>query len=825
MDDTEPAGPSGAKRVTPGTEPRVPSVATDAAHELLARLQAEPQRVARYRVEEEIGRGGMGTVLRAVDREIGRRVAMKVLDVRVAERQDPDSVADRTRRFLAEAQLAGQLDHPGIAPVHELGLDAQGRVFFTMKLVRGRTLTEVLDLLTRREQGWTETRVLAVIQRVCEALAFAHARGVIHRDLKPDNVMIGRFGETYVMDWGLAHVLGDGESVHKPATAMVTSNLHTVRDTPDADAGSPLLTADGMVIGTPAFMAPEQAEGRVAELSPRTDVYAVGTLLYQLLTGQVPYASTGVVQSPRTILARVLSGPPTPVLELKPTAPVDLVAVCEKAMARRADDRYPGTMELAADLEAYLERRPVAARQLGLLHALRLRMARNRAVVVTTAVAMLALAVLGTWFLLRVAEAHQREQLVADLMTAQALVEAASSSLTPRAPDQFARTSRWAERTTALLDRAGRYREALAQGVLAPFLPDEVQRLQRLLDELTARRAVVREEMRLAERVAAEPTRSVLALWQPVLEQIRSTAHYAGIDDVAQPGLLPLRQNDAGFWQFLLLGSGDEPPFDPVRGVYTPDPGSGVVLVLLPGGELALGSSFDEANELPHRAVLAPFLLAAHEVTQGQWRRLVGNNPSRRQHGIDYDEIAYDDRHPVESISWYEAERFAALCWARMPGEDEFEYAARAKSPGERWFDGHEPTDLQGYESLRDLAFRDGGAHLPWNDGFPEHAPVGTFRPNSFGLFDVGGNVSEWTRDYYGREDAAHLGEPDADRPDALRLRVVRGSNWGEPEARLRASYRKFQRPDYCSHWLGMRLARSWMSREQVAGLRAAFNR
>src|SRR5262249_14110006 len=152
-------------------------------------------RSRRYEVQEGIGRGAMGTVWRALDKELRRRVAMKVLDPWVARAGDSEESADCALRFLEEAQITGQLDHPGIVPVHELGLDDAGRLFFTMKLVRGQTLAEVFDLARNGTGGWSQARVLGVVLKVCEAVAFAHARGVIHRDLKPSNVMVGRFGE------------------------------------------------------------------------------------------------------------------------------------------------------------------------------------------------------------------------------------------------------------------------------------------------------------------------------------------------------------------------------------------------------------------------------------------------------------------------------------------------------------------------------------------------------------------------------------------------------------------------------------------------------
>jgi eukaryotic-like serine/threonine-protein kinase len=171
--------------------------------ELLRRLRAHRTMGKRYRLLGEVGRGGMGTVLKVWDADLRRPLAMKVVLGRDAESsgQTPPVDPRTLGRFLEEAQVTGQLDHPGIVPVHELGLDSEGRVYFTMRLVRGRELKAIFGLVETRAEGWTLSRTLGVLLRVCEAMAFAHDKGVVHRDLKPSNVMVGRFGEVYVMDW------------------------------------------------------------------------------------------------------------------------------------------------------------------------------------------------------------------------------------------------------------------------------------------------------------------------------------------------------------------------------------------------------------------------------------------------------------------------------------------------------------------------------------------------------------------------------------------------------------------------------------------------
>ncbi|MFY9345891.1 MAG: bifunctional serine/threonine-protein kinase/formylglycine-generating enzyme family protein [Planctomycetota bacterium] len=689
----------------------------------------------RYDVAGEIGRGGMGCVYSARDRDLRRRVAMKVLMAGDGDSALPPG--DRLLRFVGEAQITGQLDHPGIVPVHELGIDAAGRPFFTMKLVRGRTLGEVFELARQGTEGWSLTRVLSVVLRVCEAMAFAHARGVIHRDLKPSNVMVGRFGETYVMDWGLAKAAG----VAPPAVAPVShTSVHTLRD--DATPDTPLITADGRVMGTPSYMAPEQAEGRLMNIDARTDVYAVGALLYHMLAGHAPYVPPGAALSPRTVLARVLDGPPRPVFESNPSAPADLVAVCEKAMAREPKRRYQGMREVAEDLEAFLDRRPVRAQPPGVLHAIGLQFARHRAVATTFAGASLLLLGMGVWFLWSLGESRQRAQCLADFMTTKALLEEARDTLTPRVPAARDDTRRWLGRAGDVVMRGQRYEAALAAGRgVPPLAQAELVQFQGLLVELRAACDSAARDLATADELAAPQTSAVQAKWEEVFADLDKEPRWRDLARVPQVGLLPLTRNDAGFWRFLALGTGEPSPADRSQ----PLPETGVVLVLLPGGDVTVGGDEAKGNTEERSIKLAPFLLSSHEATQAQWQRIMASNPSRRRAGETMHGVQYDGRHPVESISWFEAARFATRIGMRLPTEEELEYAGRAGAQNLRWFDGQFPEDLEALENVLDQSTSEYTDPLPWNDGYPTHAPVGSFRPNSFGLSDIGGNVSEWT--------------------------------------------------------------------------------
>ncbi len=344
--------------------------AASGSSELIRRLAQLAPATTRYHIEGEVARGGMGAILKVWEENLNRHLAMKVLlpgDSAAVAADEPDARSPGVARFLEEAQVTSQLDHPGIVPVHELGLDREGRVYFTMKLVKGRDLRAVYELVFEGTGDWNETRALSILLKVCEAVAYAHRKGVIHRDLKPANVMVGDFGEVYVMDWGLARVLGRADrrdlriAPAVPASSIRTERREEREGTPD----SPLITMDGDVVGTPAYMPPEQARGEIEKLTPRSDVYAIGALLYHLLARQMPYVPTGERITNRTVLARLIDGPPKPLSSLRKDVPAELAAICEKAMARDASLRYADTLELAADLRAYLEHRVVGAYQTG----------------------------------------------------------------------------------------------------------------------------------------------------------------------------------------------------------------------------------------------------------------------------------------------------------------------------------------------------------------------------------------------------------------------------------------------------------------------------
>ncbi len=354
-----PAGPGGAS----------------AAAALLARYRArEGAFASRFHVLRELAIGGMGVILEAQDRDVGREVAIKI----IREQRELGFGASAPRvssrllaRFLNEARVTGQLEHPSIVPVHEIGVDEHGRPYFVMKLVRGKTLGAVFELARGPQSEWTQARVLDVLLRVCEALAYAHEKGVLHRDLKPSNVMVGEHGEVYVMDWGIARRIGE------PDVATDASDA-----SPEPIAAAQ--TADGGVVGTPSYMSPEQALGDRARMGPRSDVYAVGAMLYHLCAGRAPFQHSDESDTPTAIRERVV----TEELEALPAAtPPEVQAICAKAMERDLDKRYADMREFAEDLRSFLLGRTVKAYETGAWAEAKKWFQRNRAIALVSAAA------------------------------------------------------------------------------------------------------------------------------------------------------------------------------------------------------------------------------------------------------------------------------------------------------------------------------------------------------------------------------------------------------------------------------------------------------
>jgi hypothetical protein len=329
--------------------------------------------------------------------ELNREVALKELQERLANL--PDSRA----RFVLEAEITGGLEHPGVVPVYGLGAYADGRSYYAMRFINGVSLKQGISEFhagqagrSARQQGLEFRRLLQRFIGVCQAIEYAHSRGVLHRDLKPGNVMLGKYGETLVVDWGLAKAQGRADYY-----AIATGEA-TLR--PDAaNAATP--TVMGSTLGTPAFMSPEQAAGRLDLLGPASDVYSLGATLYALLTGQAPIEG----REAELILSQVRAGQFKNPRAVRPEVPAALEAVCLKAMALRPVERYRSARELADEIERWLADEPVAARKESLAERSRRFARRHRSWVAAGAAALALVAVVATGSALLVNSARREE--------------------------------------------------------------------------------------------------------------------------------------------------------------------------------------------------------------------------------------------------------------------------------------------------------------------------------------------------------------------------------------------------------------------------------
>ena len=467
--------------------------------ELDAFLDEKRGRRAPFDVEKEIARGGMGAVILARDKALQREVAVKVMRPQIADSEE------HRLRFLDEAQITAQLEHPNIVPVHELGKNAQGDLYVTMKLVKGKSLGEILAELktldvrpeTRDRSGKAKAAsrkgakaqradkkaeagspgnagilpasgrssglqagvhsaeaqdhaglessattmslsdLLSIFLKICDGMAFAHAKGVIHRDLKPDNIMVGEFGEVQIMDWGLAKVVGDKgqgtrdggpeeeeergqdlshqssvtrpeSEIRSPKSAIQDESAIRKADTvrsvrTDSDVA---LTVDGQITGTPAYMPPEQAEGKLELIDHRSDVYSLGAILYEILTLERPIEGDTV----HKVLLNVSDGNVTPPEQRTPGrhVPKELSAVVMKAMATNRRKRYQSVQDLGQDIRLFLEGRSVSAKEDTFVEAFTKLMKRNKGVSVTAAAAAVVLAIgLGGAFVKITAERNE----------------------------------------------------------------------------------------------------------------------------------------------------------------------------------------------------------------------------------------------------------------------------------------------------------------------------------------------------------------------------------------------------------------------------------
>lgn len=844
--------------------------------DFLVKLRDLGSNSRRYEERGPIGKGGIGLVLEVFDTVARRSLAMKVLREQREKRTDGSlpPIDDRQLgRFIEEAQITGQLDHPGIVPVHEVGVDDQGRVYFTMKRVRGSNLHDVFDKLKAGVDGWNVARALSVLQRVCEAMAYAHAKGVIHRDLKPGNVMVGSFGEVFVMDWGLARLLDapsvpsflDGEA----SSPRLSSDRHSrTAESPD----TPLATLDGEVIGTPVYMPPEQARGNVEQIGRRSDVYSVGAMLYELLAGRPPFADAVLGKSLHATLARILAAPPTPLAELAPEAAPELIAICNKAMARAIADRYDSMEELAGDLRAFLENRVVVAYRTGAFEELKRWIARNRALATTAFVGVVAVLGFSIWALMERNNARE-EAIRADRSASEAIAKSQSllrlsdsrrlerlvereSQLRSPFPATIPALVEWLREFDEIAARLP-FHEETRQRLLERTRLEEVQpsaapigdsardetawwfdAVRKLVDQIedmrrddpysVTRRAI---EVRLerARAIESQTVAQFAGAWQEAIAAIADETrypHYHGLRIAPQVGLIPIGVDPRSkLFEFLVWDTGEQPTRHPATGRLSIEERTGIVLVLLPGGTFQQGSQrsdpnapnydslagADETGEgLVVSVTLEPFFLSKYEITRAQWTRLVGRDPSF--FAAKYPGTSLPT-HPAESLSWRETMDALPLLGLGLPTEAQWEYACRAGSTTP-WPFGSERANALGFANVKDQSFRKSLANIQdseceaFDDGAGLLAEVGHYAPNEFGLHDTIGNVLEWCRDSFGSYEVPARSGDGMRFQQAFDSYIARGGAWNLDCRNGRSAWRFAAPADFMSYSTGVRPAR-----------------
>lgn len=794
----------------------------------------------RYRDLGLIGAGSFGEVRRVHDMLLDRVVAMKLLH------PEYTVAVQMRRRFLVEATITAQLQHPGIVAVYDRG-EHEGRLWFTMQEVRGRTLGSVIDELHAHKtpttfvmtpSGWTFRRVVDAFARIAQALAYAHSRRIVHRDLKPENLMTGEFGEVLVMDWGLARRITVDET---PPGASDASGRRT--------AGAEM-TRYGDVLGTPAFMAPEQARGDSSLHGPGSDIYALGGVLFCLLTGKLPYS--GSVQD---VLAKLLSGQQPRVshaAEGGPPLPAELVAACERAMRPEIADRYESADALAADIVAWLDglrRREQALAALDQARAIAPEIAalRTQAKEAETQARAIQAEIKPFDSVEKKRPAWILEDEALRLGRAAALAETrwteavhGALSLDPDLPEAH----------TMLADH---YRERLVEAELAHRGEDSARAEEMLRIHDRGRHvAFLRGEGVLTlmtdppgaevivERFVAEDRRLV-PIFEKMLGQTPSVdvplQRGSYLLRIRAPGCAevryPVLMERAGQWDGKAPGEKDARPIVlPTRDELGPND------VYVPPGWAWIGGDPSAADGLPRKRVWVDgFVMQRFSVTVGEYLEflndLVANGreqeardacpklPSgdesvlpRNDHGLyglppEREGLRWRLDWPVALVNWHAAMAYARWlarktnrAW-RLPNELEWEKAARGVDGRiAPWGDHLDATFACVLESHRGAP---GQAAL---DDYPADESV-------YGIRGLAGHVRNWCINVWKMD--GPLVEKDRVLLDPARIhdddfRIIRGGAWGGTISQSRAAARSGARPGTSWHSVGVRLVRGFPS-------------
>lgn len=748
--------------------------------------RSERALVGPFRLVRELGRGGQGTVWLAVDDRIGRHVALKIVA------RSP-LLEDLAPRFQREARLLGRLDHPGLCPVYDVGSD-DAVAWIALRYVEGETLAH------RLERGpLPRDEALRVVEHAARALHVAHGFGIVHRDVKPSNVMLAPDGSPVVLDFGIARLVEREEAKDAPAT----------------------LTATGLVVGTPAYLAPELLDGS-GKADARVDVWSLGIVLYEALTGRRPFQGATHHALMRSIVDDDV--------DLPRDFDDDLATVVRTALEKDPAQRYRDALEFAADLERLRKRLPIQARRTPPWRRLMLFLRREPRLAATLgalAVVVVAALVVTGVLLSRTRTTLSALTRLSDQNVASQLL-ASQDTLWPSAPERVAALEAWRAQAKDLLARESLHRATLDAKPGALGLADTSdawmrEQITALLEEFARLAALVPQvEARIddARTIDARTIEAPRALWAAAAAAVRADARFEGLVLVPQRGLIPLGADpDSRLEEFAVVATGAVPVRDPSTSRLILDETSACVLVLLPGGRVRIGAdaSFDPWTQTwdgpPHEVRLDPFFIAKHELTQGQWLHHMGENPAIFQRGKGLPEGPQALMHPVENVRWDDCARFVQQTGLRLPTESQWEYAARAGTTTP-WWTGDKPESLDGAANLADRFAKAHGGSAEWrydeflDDGWTNHAPVGSYRANAFGLHDVAGNVNEWCDGRW--EDYAKVTPRDGDGlVDGAEIdSTFRGGSYFEPASASRVAFRRGNPRYYRSFVVGLRVAR-----------------